>query len=144
MKTSLWFLLAGLLFTGCARSTVEKRRQERLAAYTGLSPEQKSTVDQGKIRVGMSTDAVYIAWGKPAQILEGESSQGSTVTWLYHGTYLEEYRYWAYRGSYYYGDRYYSSPYMAYDYYPRGYVSAEVRFEGGVVKEWRSLPQPGY
>lgn len=143
MKTSLWFLLAGLLLSGCASSTVETRRQERLAAYTSLTPEQKAAVDQGRIRVGMSMDAVYIAWGKPSQILAGESSQGSTVTWLYYGTYLEEQRYWSYR-SYYHGDRYYASPQPAYDYYPRGYVSAEVTFEGGLVKEWRSLPQPGY
>jgi hypothetical protein len=31
-------------------------------------------------------DAVYIAWGKPSQVLQGESSQGSTITWLYTGT----------------------------------------------------------
>lgn len=142
MKTPLWILLTGLMLAGCATSSIESRRKERIDAYANLPAEQKSAVDQGQIRVGMGMDAVYIAWGKPAQVIQGESAQGMSLTWLYHGTYLEEYRYWTHPG-YYYGPGYYGSPRLAYDYYPRGYVSAEVKFEGGVVKEWRSLPQPG-
>jgi hypothetical protein len=144
MKTTFSpLLLSVLLLAGCATGSVETRRQERMTAYTALTPEQKDAVDHGKIKVGMSMDAVYIAWGKPSQILTSESSEGSTVTWLYHGTYLEEHRYWTYRG-YYHRDRYYTSPHLSYDYYPRGYISAEVQFACGLVKEWRSLPQPGY
>ena len=101
------------------------------------------TMVPGQIKVGMSMDAVYLAWGKPSQILAGESSSGATVTWLYHGTYLQEYRYWTYH-HYCVGRGFYASPYLDYDYYPRSYVKAEVVFEGGKVKEWRSLPQPGY
>jgi hypothetical protein len=129
------------LVTGCATSTVQSRKQERPGAYSSLSPEIKSLVDQGKVKVGMSLDAVYIAWGKPAQILTGESSTGSTVTWLYHGTYLEEHGYWA--SSPYYS-RYptYTETYLEHDYYPRGYVRAEIVFANGVVNEWCSLPQP--
>ena len=143
MKTGLWFLLVGLLFTGCATSTVETRRHERSGAYATLSQEQKAAVDAGQIKVGMPMDAVYIAWGKPSQILAGESPQGPTTLWLYVGTYMEEYRYWAYSG-YGYCGRFYTGPYLAYDFNPRPYVKAEVRFEQGVVKEWRSLARPGY
>ncbi len=146
MKTSLWLLLAGLfplLLTGCATSTIETRKQERQAAYAALAPDQKAAVDAAQIKVGMSMDAVYLAWGKPSQVLTGESSNGPTVTWLYQGTYLQEYRYWSYH-PYYYGRGFYGSPYLDYDYYPRSYIKAEVIFENGKVKEWRSLPRPGY
>jgi hypothetical protein len=96
-------------------------------------------VDQGKIKVGMDMDAVYIAWGKPAQIVSGESSQGATTTWIYHGVKLQEIRYWGYR---YYGARCWPEPYLDHDYYPRSYVRAEIVFADGKVREWRSLPQP--
>lgn len=143
-KNILVLLAPLILFCGCATSTVDKRKQERYGAYSQLSPEARSLVDQGKIKVGMSMDAVYIALGKPSQILSGESSGGSTTTWLYHGTYLESHRYWSYR-SVHYGSRCYAEPRLEYDYYPRSYVRAEVVFENGLVKEWRSLPQPqGY
>jgi uncharacterized protein YceK len=144
MKTLGCSFAIVLLLTGCATtSTIETRKQERLGTYVSLNAEQKAAVDKGQIKVGMTMDAVYIAWGRPSQILAGETAQGSLVTWLYHGTYMEEHRYWAFQ-DYYHRGRYYSSPSLYYDYYPRGYVSAEVKFEGGLVKEWRSLPQPGY
>jgi hypothetical protein len=33
---------------------------------------------------------------------------------------------------------------MYQDYVPVGYVKAEVIFEKGVVRQWRTLPSPGY
>jgi hypothetical protein len=137
----LVILLAGL-FCGCATTTIEKRRVERSTAYQSLSPEMKAAVDQGQIKIGMPMDAVYIAWGKPAQILAGESAAGSSTTWLYYGTQLEEVRYWAYRPRFWYDHCYYGAPYLEFDYYPRNYVRAEVTFEQGVVTAWRSLPPP--
>ena len=143
MKTRLGILLGSLLLAGCATSTIETRRQERYASYSELPAEQRAAVDTGNIKVGMSMDAVYIAWGKPAEVLISESSKGTLVTWLYRGSYLQVYRYWTHP-HYYYGMGCYGTPYLAYDYYPQSYVSAEVIFEGGVVKEWRNLPAPGY
>lgn len=143
MKARLWILACSLLLAGCATSTVESRRQERYSSYSNLPAEQKADVDAGRIKVGMNTDAVYIAWGKPAEVLTGESSKGTFVTWLYRGSYLQEYRYWPLH-HYYCGRGFYSPPYLAYDYYPQSYVSAEVIFEGGLVKEWRRLPTPTY
>ena len=141
-NTSLYLvLLAAAFLTGCATSTVETRKQERNAAYAALPDESRSLVDQGKIKVGMSPDAVYIAWGKPSQILGGESAKGATTTWLYQGNYLEEYRRWSYRYSH-FGGRCFAEPFLDHDYYPRSYVKAEVVFENGAVKEWRQLPQP--
>ena len=130
MKLSITILLA-LLVIGCATNNVESRKHERAAAYSNLSPEMKALVDQNRIKVGMPMDAVYIAWGKPAEVLEHESQEGGSTTWLYYGGFMEESRYW--------GRRY---PY--HDYQPRTYVSAEVVFVNGVVASWRNLPQPVY
>ena len=142
MKPILLLALAALLLGGCATNNVETRKQERYAAYSSLTPEFQGLVDQAQIKIGMTSDAVYIAWGKPAQILTGQASNGqSTTTWLYHGTQLEEIRYWRY-SRYRHGDRYYTQPYLDFEYYPRNYVAAEVVFENSAVREWRTLPRP--
>lgn len=135
------FGVFAVLLGGCASSTVEKRKQERYAAYSGLVPEWKELVDQGRIKVGMSQDAVYIALGKPDEVVEQENQAGATVHWLYSASNLKEYRYWSHR-SVKAGDRYYSEPYLAQDYYLQPYVKAEVVFEKGVVSSWRTLPSP--
>ena len=144
MKTILLSLLAGLVLCGCATHHLESRRTERRAAYDALPPESKTAVDQGQIKIGMSTDAVYIAWGAPSQILTGESDRGATTTWIYTGTALREHRYWAYDYGRYgrFGHRYYSGPSMEYDYVPQNYTRAEVVFENGVVKSWRNVTPP--
>jgi hypothetical protein len=125
---ALW-IIAGLLLAGCATSTVLTRKQERAAAYSALSAEDKALVDEGRIRVGMAPDAVYIAWGPPAEVLENETAQGHMTIWVYHGQWVEEQRYWIGR-------------HLESDYYPRSYVRAEIVFQDGVVSSWRTLPKP--
>jgi hypothetical protein len=132
-----------VMAAGCARSTIETRKQERYGAYAGLAEESRALVDAGNIQIGMPMDAVYIAWGKPSEILEGESPEGRITTWLYYGTHFEEIRYWSYHPYRHYEYCYYE-PYLRYDYYPRSYVRAEVSFENGAVKSWQMLPRPTY
>jgi hypothetical protein len=134
-------VLVSLFTSGCATSTVEKRKQERYGAYSALAAEQRELVDQGRVKIGMGMDAVYIALGKPNEVLQQETQAGATTHWLYHGSSLREYRYWTYRGVR-VGNRYYSEPYMAQDYYLQPYVRSEIVFQNGVVKEWRTLPSP--
>jgi hypothetical protein len=137
-----------LLFTGCATTPpLDKRKQERYAAYTGLSQEMRAMVDMGQVAIGMPMDAVYIAWGPPSQTGTAQSSDGqTTTTWIYTGTAWQEYRYWSHRYHPYgygrYGHAYYPMPSLEFDYIPRSYVSAEVVFENGVVKSWRTFSQP--
>lgn len=142
MRTSFWLLFASLLLAGCATSTIESRKQQRLAAYRALSAEDRRAVDAGQIEVGMSMDAVYIAWGKPSQIVTGDPSQGVTVTWLYRGTHSDAQSFWSDYDRW-HDSGYYTAPYATHDSPPRSYIRAEVRFAGGVVKEWHSLPGPG-
>lgn len=124
-------LFTGVLLSGCATSNVESRKRERVAGFAALSPEFKELVSDGQIRRGMSEDAVYIAWGKPAQILQREDQDGLATIWVYLGGWMQETRYW-------YGNR--SFPQT--DYQPRTYVRAEITFVNGVVQAWQTLPQP--
>jgi hypothetical protein len=134
MKCVLCLIAGGVLLAGCATSTtVESRKRERAAAYAALSPEFKCLVDDGQIRKGMSEDAVFIAWGRPAQILQQEDQRGRIMTWLYEGGWMEDTRYWSYRHRY-----------PEHDYQPRAYVRAEIVFIHGLVDSWRTLPRPVY
>ncbi len=102
-------------------------------------------VDEGQIKVGMSADAVYIAWGQPAEILESEDPQrGRITTWHYHGSWLQENRYWAYRETRRGDADLYLERYLVSDYQPRDYVRAEIIFQNGKLLSWRTLPRPAY
>ena len=141
MTRLLFSALLGLL-VACSTSTIETRRTEKPAAYNALSPEEKQLVDQGQIKVGMSADAVYIAWGQPAEVLEAEDASGHITTWRYYGSWLQESRYWAYRETRRGGADLYLERYLVSDYQPRDYVRAEISFKEGKVLSWRTLPRP--
>ena len=146
MKRLLLLSLGLLLVAGCSTSTVDSRRKERAAAYSTLTPEEKELVDRGQIQTGMSQDAVYIAWGPPAQILQSQTgSNGVQTVWLFEGTTMEETRYWTFRevpsGR---GGHVFLERYLDRDYDPRAYVNAEIVFVGGKVASWRTLPRPTY
>jgi hypothetical protein len=81
-----WVLLAGLaagalFLSGC--STVNSRIAENRASFDRLSPTDQALISQGKIRGGMTQEAVYIAWGRPQQKATGEVHNKATETWVY-------------------------------------------------------------
>lgn len=138
-------LASAILMSGCAtNSTVQSRRAEKPAAYEALPAELKATVDAGQIRVGMPMDAVYIAWGKPSEVLESEDASGHFTTWHYYGSTLQENRYWAYRETSRGSGRggVFLERYLTSDYTARGYVRSEIVFKEGKVISWRTLPKP--
>lgn len=142
-EVSMALLGVLLVAAGCTtQSTVETRRTERGAAYEQLPEDQRRLVDEGQIKVGMNEDAVFIAWGKPAQVLQSEDSSGRMTTWLYHGTTTDEFVGWRYvevpgpRGSY-------LTRRMDRDVSVREYVSAELIFREGALQSWRTLARPG-
>jgi hypothetical protein len=137
------FVLPGVLLAGCSTGSIESRKSERHAAYAALPPDMRQLVDQGQIKVGMPMDAVYVAWGQPAEILHNETRQGASTTWLYHGGFMRETRYWAFRQTR-SGDDIFLERFLQRDYDPRVYVRAEIVFVEGKVREWRTLPQPTY
>jgi len=133
-----------LVLSGCATTqpTVESRRAERAAAYGVLPPEHRKLVDEGQIKVGMNEDAVYIAWGQPAQVLQSEDASGQITTWLYQGTTTDEFVGWRFveipgpNGSY-------LTRRVDRDFSVREYVSAELAFRDGKLLNWRTLAKPG-
>jgi hypothetical protein len=70
-----------LLLGGC--ETVQDRIVQRQAAFQSMSPSDQALVQEGKIREGMSRDAVYIAWGAPNQRGEGRQGGRSVENWIY-------------------------------------------------------------
>ena len=75
--------------TGC--TTVGTRIQEKPQAFQSLSPGDQALVQQGKIREGMSKDAVYIAWGPPSQRAPGRNRGRTVETWIYDATAAGDY-----------------------------------------------------
>jgi hypothetical protein len=135
--------LAGLLGAGCASpSTVTTRKQERAAAYAALSAEHQALVDAGRVAVGMGEDAVYMAWGKPAQVLQSGDATGLRTTWLYHGNTTDTYQYWHYYPMPRPGGGYAMARTLQRDIDVREYVSAELVFKDGVLQSFRTLPRP--
>ena len=90
-------LLATAVVTGC--STVGSRKGERADAYNTLSARYRALVDEGFIDVGMNTNAVYIAWGKPYQIMRVDFPSGERTVWIYTGATSEQVSSWQYRPS---------------------------------------------
>src|SRR6266567_5131870 len=80
-------LLATAIVTGC--STVGSRKAERADAYNALSARHRALVDEGFIDVGMNTNAVYIAWGKPYEIMRVDFPSGERTVWVYTGAVSE-------------------------------------------------------
>jgi len=145
MKLVLAAALSVLVFASCAPSTPEARIAAQPSKFERLPEKQKQLVERGQIDKGMSTDAVYLAWGSPSREYEGSENGVSTLRWDYAGStpvYSNSFG-WGYGGygGYGYG-RYgrYGYPYSGYGmgseitYVP--YRRASVLFKGGKVSSW--------
>ena len=145
-QSGLLVLVIGIL--GCASAPTDprqiaKRRVERASAYQALTPEQRTLVDQGQVQVGMPEDAVFIAWGTPAQVLRRGDATGEETTWLYSRSTTDQFVNWNYvevrgRDGNRYLDRVVTTEYAFQD-----YVSARLTFRGGLLTQWETLPAPG-
>lgn len=99
MKTmSKAFLLglavAGFGLTSC--ETLDNRISEHSDMFNSLSARDQALVRQGQIRSGMSTNAVWLAWGSANAKTVGEMRGHPTETWIY-----TTYRYAPYGSAYY-------------------------------------------
>lgn len=72
---------SALTFAGC--STVQTRISGHPEIYQSLSTSDQALVSQGKIRTGMSPNAVWLAWGSPDRKVVGNMRGHSTETWIY-------------------------------------------------------------
>jgi len=86
MKTISKTLLLGLAAVGlCLTSceTLDNRISEHQDMFNSLSPGDQALVRAGKIRSGMSMNAVWLAWGSPSEKTVGEMRGRPTETWIY-------------------------------------------------------------
>ncbi len=141
-------LVLAVILMGCATPSatdprsIAKRRVERAAAYSALPREQQELVDHGQIRVGMTEDAVFIAWGAAAQVLRSGDASGEAVTWLYESTTSDTYLTWNFREVTRKDGSTYLDRFLDRDINVRSYVSAELVFRGGRLASYRTLAKP--
>ncbi len=86
VKPLLVALAGGLLLASCAPSTPQARIAQDPQRYAALSAKHQALVQQGQITRGMSTDAVYLAWGSPSASFQGSKDGKLTERWDYSGT----------------------------------------------------------
>ena len=106
----LVFFAGAISLTSC--STTESRISGHPEIYQSLSPSDQALVSQGRIRPGMSQNAVWLAWGSPDQRAMGNMRGRATETWIYVNYTTAPYGYG-------YG---YGYPYGPYPYYGFGTV----------------------
>ncbi|MGB6223277.1 hypothetical protein [Haloferula sp.] len=70
----------------CAPSTPETRIAQSPENFSRLSSEDQALIRQGKIQSGMSPEAVYYAWGRPAREMAGADENATTLRWDYAGS----------------------------------------------------------
>lgn len=95
---------------------------------------------------GMPKDAVVIAWGRPAEVVQVDAPGGPYEMWVYHGT---TWRSREFPTCYYFADPYRPMPNLVpsvplYETVRVAceYVKGEVTFRRGLVQRWSVRPAP--
>ena len=135
-------LLFALFVVSCASSSPDARIAARPQVFEALSTKHQGLVKQGELGKGMSKDAVSIAWGTPAQSLEGFRDGKTMERWDYQGRrpifsnqFFGSYQSRIYGGNPYSGLVGGFGPQVVYVPYRKG----TVWFLNGRVSEWESL-----
>jgi len=124
---------------GCQSSGLARRKAERIEAYHSLDAEARARVDRGEIQAGMDKSAVFIAWGKPAEVRTVGGPGDAEMVWDYYKRFTREHPRWVPR---YDRNGYYST----FDYQPvmtsHSYLARMVVFKGGRVVRWQNFSPP--
>jgi hypothetical protein len=80
--TMLLVATGALLLSACA-STPMTRIKDNPQIFNSLPTQYKNSVERGQLEVGMPPSAVFLAWGHPNSVSEGQVNGKSTVRWLY-------------------------------------------------------------
>jgi hypothetical protein len=86
MKKILSAIVMGVAFSSCAPSTPQARIAKSPEKFAALGKPEQELVQQGRLRRGMSADAVMLAWGSPDQVFEGSKDSKPAARWDYFGT----------------------------------------------------------
>lgn len=83
-RTALFVCMAALSLVACQTATPATRIEANPVMFRALSAEQQLMVQQGRIEKGMTKDAVFLAWGKPATApMVGEKDGKRFERWVY-------------------------------------------------------------
>ncbi len=66
-----------------ACSTTETRAQENPAIIARLAPVDRNLVLAGRVREGLSKEAVFIAWGRPDRVYRGSRNGKVFEAWVF-------------------------------------------------------------
>lgn len=152
----LFGLVLALGLASCA-SPLQRRIASNPKLYDSLSAADRGLVNQGRIREGMTKEAVFLSWGRPDHVAAGTQKGVKTERWTYMGSqpvygpsYGPGYGGWGWGrgwGRYGYGyggawDPYWGGyggygPNVAY----LPYKAATVDFRGNVVTSYLNGPQ---
>ena len=113
---------AVLLLAGCAANDSQARAGER-PGFAALPARDRQLALAGEVRDGMGADAVFVAWGQPAQVYRGTANGRPLESWVYlraaparpspdFGNYPADYAaaQLDFLSAYYRGDRFYNYP----------------------------------
>lgn len=138
-RTALMAGIAALALASCQTATPASRIEANPVMFRALSVEQQLMVQQGRICKGMTKDAVFLAWGKPASApMVGEKDGRRFERWVYTITRavpMDSF------GGYWYSDPWYRHGWGPYGGMNVAYVPedvASVTFENDRVTEWES------
>ena len=135
--------ILALAAAGCQSSGVAQRRAQRPEAYHSLDAATQRLVNKGKIQNGMDTNAVFIAWGPPADaFVVNLPGGGQRLIWNYEGNWV--YVFWRRTPpSGYMADRgTYETTRNERWRKPITYVAKSVTFSDGKVIEWKKYDPP--
>lgn len=76
--------LSAVVLVACQTATPAARIEANPVMFRALNAEQQLMVQQGRICKGMTKDAVFLAWGKPASSpMVGEKDGKRFERWVY-------------------------------------------------------------
>jgi len=76
-------LMTSLMLMSCSTSNPGTRIEKNLSVYQKLSHEQQELVRKGEIQEGMTSEAVFLAWGHPDSKVSGQEKGQRFERWDY-------------------------------------------------------------
>jgi hypothetical protein len=135
---------SAFLLVNCT-APIQRRIEKNPQIFSALSESHKAKVQHGEVEEGMSTEAVFLAWGKPDRASKGTKLGKTYERWSYTG--YDAVQSQSFGIGYGYGysrphgrferDTFYAPmiyPETTVDYVP--FEAARVEFTGGKVSAW--------
>ncbi|MCG6872619.1 MAG: hypothetical protein LJE84_10035 [Gammaproteobacteria bacterium] len=129
------FALAAL--AGCAG--LDTRISHNQAFFDSLPVERQITIRSGRIEQGFSKNEVFLAWGRPQRVREGDDPEGAHETWIYTTVQVDTHFHYGW-GGYHFRHGFYDDLYPHFTYRPA--VERYVVFREDRVVRWESRDFP--